>query len=108
AYKDSPAGGSPAVDIGWRDFLADPRLQRLVEIALKNNRDLRVAVLHVAEIHAQYRIQRAALLPQVDGFADASRTRNKGVTSNEYSVGVAAVWEIDFFGRLRSLSDVAL
>ena len=108
AYKDSPAGGSPAVDIGWRDFLADPRLQRLVEIALKNNRDLRVAMLNVAEVQAQYRIQRAALLPQVDGFADASRTRNKGVTSNDYSVGVAATWEIDFFGRLRSLSDAAL
>lgn len=108
AYKDSPAGGSPAVDIGWRDFLADPRLQRLVEIALKNNRDLRVAMLNVAEVQAQYRIQRAALLPQVDGVADASRTRNKGVTSNDYSVGVAATWEIDFFGRLRSLSDAAL
>jgi len=108
AYKDSPAGGSPAVDIGWRDFLADPRLQRLVEIALKNNRDLRVAMLNVAQVQAQYRIQRAALLPQVDGFADASRTRNKGVTSNDYSVGVAATWEIDFFGRLRSLSDAAL
>lgn len=107
AYKDSPAGGSPAVDIGWRDFLADPRLQRLVEIALKNNRDLRVAMLNVAQVQAQYRIQRAALLPQVDGFADASRTRNKGVTSNDYSVGVAAAWEIDFFGRLRSLSDAA-
>jgi len=107
AYKDSPAGGSPAVDIGWRDFLADPRLQRLVEIALKNNRDLRVAMLNVAQVQAQYRIQRAALLPQVDGFADASRTRNKGVTSNDYSVGVAAAWEIDFFGRLRSLNDAA-
>ena len=107
AYKDSPAGGSPAVDIGWRDFLADPRLQRLVEIALKNNRDLRVAMLNVAEVQAQYRIQRAALLPQVDGVADASRTRNKGVTSNDYSVGVAAAWEIDFFGRLRSLNDAA-
>ena len=108
AYKAAPAGGSPAVDIGWRDFLADPRLQRLVEISLRNNRDLRVAVLNVAQIQAQYRIQRAALLPQVDGFADASRTRSKGVTSNEYSVGVAAAWEIDFFGRLRSLSDAAL
>ena len=108
AYKADPASGSPAVDIGWRDFLADPRLQRLVEIALKNNRDLRVAVLNVAQVQAQYRIQRAALLPQVDGVADASRTRNKGVTSNDYSVGVAATWEIDFFGRLRSLSDAAL
>jgi multidrug efflux system outer membrane protein len=108
AYKATPARVSPAADIGWREFLADPRLQRLVEIALQNNRDLRVAVLNVAQVQAQYRIQRAALLPQVAAFADASRTRNKGVTTNEYSVGVSAAWEIDLFGRLRSLSDAAL
>jgi multidrug efflux system outer membrane protein len=108
AYKAVPAGGSPAVDIGWRDFLTDPRLQRLVEIALQNNRDLRVAVLNVAQVQAQYRIQRAALYPQVGGFADASRGRAAGVTSTEYSVGVSAAWEIDFFGRLQSLKDAAL
>src|SRR2546427_3258638 len=85
AYKATPAGGSPAVDIGWRDFLADPRLQRLVEIALKNNRDLRVAMLNVAEVQAQYRIQRAALLPQVSGFADASHSRTPGSRSEEHT-----------------------
>ncbi|HXL75679.1 MAG TPA: TolC family protein, partial [Burkholderiales bacterium] len=115
AYKAAP-DGSPAVDIGWRDFLADPRLQRLVEIALKNNRDLRVAMLNVAEVQAQYRIQRAALLPQVSGFADASHSRTPGsltqsgnpLVSHAYEAGVSAAWEIDFFGRLRSLSDAAL
>jgi len=116
AYKATPAGGSPAVDIGWRDFLADPRLQRLVETALKNNRDLRVAVLNVAQVQAQYRIQRAALLPQVSGFADASHSRTPGsltqsgnpLVTHAYEAGVSAAWEIDFFGRLRSLSDAAL
>lgn len=116
AYKATPAGGSPAGDIGWRDFLADPRLQRLVEFALQNNRDLRVAVLNVAQVQAQYRIQRAALYPQVGGFADASRTRTPGTLSSTgrptiiqgYSVGLSAAWEIDFFGRLQSLSDAAL
>jgi multidrug efflux system outer membrane protein len=115
AYKATP-DGSPAVDIGWRDFLADPRLQRLVEIALKNNRDLRVAVLNVAQVQAQYRIQRAALLPQVSGFADASHSRTPGsltqsgkpLVTHAYEAGVSAAWEIDFFGRLRSLSDAAL
>jgi len=71
---DTPAGGGPAAEIGWRDFLADPRLQRLVETALKNNRDLRVAMLNVAQVQAQYRIQRAALAPQVSGFADGSHS----------------------------------
>ncbi len=116
AYRATPAGGSPAVDIGWRDFLADPRLQRLVEIALQNNRDLRVAVLNVAQVQAQYRIQRAALLPQVAGFADVSRSHTpespssigRPTTVHDYSVGLSAAWEIDFFGRVASLKDAAL
>ena len=121
AYK-SPTGGSgsttlPAVDIGWRDFLTDPRLQRLVEIALANNRDLRVAALNVAQAQAQYRIQRAALFPQVGGFANSSscrarrqvfRPRGSATVTHDYSVGLSAAWEIDFFGRLQSLSDQAL
>ena len=120
AYKEEPAttgkANPPAVDIGWRDFLTDSRLQRLVAIALANNRDLRVAVLKVAEVQAQYRIQRAAQFPHVSGFASAERTRTPGslsatgraTVSSGYSVGLAASWEIDFFGRLQSLSDVAL
>ena len=116
AYKATGAGGSPAAEIGWRDFLADPRLQRLVEIALKNNRDLRVAMLNVAQVQAQYRIQRAALLPQVSAFGDQSSSRTPGsltttgrpLVTHAYEAGVSASWEIDFFGRLRSLSDAAL
>ncbi len=117
AYK--PVQGSttlPAGDIGWRDFLRDARLQTLVEIALANNRDLRVAMLNVEQVRAQYRIQRAALFPQVGAFADASRSHTPAKisasgaasTSQNYEVGVSASWEIDFFGRLKSLSDAAL
>jgi multidrug efflux system outer membrane protein len=120
AYKSVQGGSAgttiPAGDIGWRDFLRDARLQRLVEIALANNHDLRVAMLNVEQVRAQYRIQRAALFPQVGGFADASRmhtpagvaTNGKASTTQVYEVGVSASWEIDFFGRLRSLSDAAL
>ena len=120
AYKSSTGGSGsttlPAADIGWRDFLTDPRLQRLVEMGLANNRDLRVAALNVAQTQAQYRIQRAALFPQISGFADSSSSRTPAslsVTSNatvthDYSVGLSAAWEIDFFGRLQSLSDQAL
>ena len=89
--------------------MADPRLQRLVEIALENNRDLRVAVLNVAATRAQYRIQRAALFPQVSGFADGTRSRTPADltttgtarTLGVWEAGVTAAWEIDFFGRLR-------
>src|SRR3954469_9069992 len=52
-----------ASDIDWREFFDDPRLQRLIELALENNRDLRVAALRVEETRAQYRIQRAGLFP---------------------------------------------
>src|SRR3989454_7491485 len=104
AYKPPAAAAgrttAPASDIGWRDFLTDPRLQRLVEIALANNRDLRVAALNIAQMQAQYRIQRAALFPQVGGFADATATRTPSTTSSsgkatvqhDYSVGASAAW----------------
>jgi multidrug efflux system outer membrane protein len=119
AYPSPPGGAAstlPAAEIGWRDFLTDPRLQRLVEIALANNRDLRVAALNVAQTQAQYRIQRAGLFPQVGGVVDSSATRTPGSLSSrgsatvqhDYSVGASAAWELDFFGRLRSLNDQAL
>jgi multidrug efflux system outer membrane protein len=120
AYKPSTDGSGgktfSAVDIGWRDFFTDPRLQRLVEIGLANNRDLRVAALTVAQTQAQYRIQRAAQFPQIGGFADSSTLRTpaslsttgRETVTHDYSVGVSAAWEIDFFGRLQSLNDQAL
>ena len=109
-------GTLPAADIGWRNFLADPRLQRLVELALQNNRDLRVAVLNVEKVQAQYRIQRAALFPQVSANTGASDSRTPASVSSshntsishDYSADISSSWEIDFFGRLRSLSDAAL
>jgi multidrug efflux system outer membrane protein len=120
AYKASDGksdnAAPPAVDTGWRDFLGDPRLQRLVDIALANNRDLRVAALNVAQMQAQYRIQRAAQFPQIDGFADLASTRTPAsvstthsvVVTHDYTVGMSVGWELDFFGRLQSLKDQAL
>ena len=109
------ASVAPA-DLGWRDLLTDPYLQQLVEIGLRNNRDLRVAMLTVQELQAQYRIQSAALFPEVSAFADRSRSRSPadlsrtGVegTTSSYSVGLSLGWEIDFFGKLRSLRRAAL
>jgi multidrug efflux system outer membrane protein len=95
---------APAADIGWRNFLIDARLQQLVELALTNNRDLRVAVLNAEKVRAQYQIQRAALFPQV-GIA-ASSTAKQGVARNDLTQ-ITAAWEVDLFGRVRSLSDAA-
>ncbi|MEX3930726.1 efflux transporter outer membrane subunit [Paraburkholderia phymatum] len=109
------ANGQAAVEIGWRDFFVDQRLQRLIDIALKNNRDLRVSVLNIEASRAQYQIARAALMPTLDAVASQTKQRTPkdlsffGRTiSNEYSVGLNASWEIDFFGRIRSLKDQAL
>jgi outer membrane protein, multidrug efflux system len=110
------AGGLPAAEIGWRDFLRDPRLLRLVETGLAENRDLRVAVLNIELARASFRIQRAALIPQVNGLVQGSRTRvpadesptGKVQLFDTYTVGATAAWNIDFFGRLNSLKNVAL
>jgi outer membrane protein, multidrug efflux system len=98
-----------AVDTQWRTFFRDPRLQRLIQIALDNNRDLRVAALNVAEYEAQYRITRAALAPSISASGSVTRERTLGATSvsNDLNIGTTS-WEIDFFGRLRSLKRQAL
>lgn len=98
-------------DVGWREFFTDPRLQELIARALQNNRDLRTAVLNVERARALYRIQRAELLPSVGVSALASRSGGStglGVVEG-YSadIGIAA-YELDLFGRVRSLSRSAL
>ncbi|PRX35928.1 multidrug efflux system outer membrane protein [Paraburkholderia sp. BL18I3N2] len=98
-----------AVDTAWRSFFRDERLQRLIEIALANNRDLRVAALNVAEYEAQYRITRAALAPSISASGSVTRERTQGVTSSVSDLNFGTTsWEIDFFGRLRSLKRQAL
>lgn len=107
--------GPAAADVGWRDFLHDARLQRLVEMALKNNRDLRIAILNVESTRAQYGIQRAELFPTLGLNGAAARGRGsfslfeQGTTvSNAYAAYASVSWELDFFGRVRSLEKAAL
>jgi outer membrane protein, multidrug efflux system len=109
-------------DIGWREFFVDEKLRRLIDIALANNRDLRVAALNIERARAEYRIERADLFPTVDGGASAtiqhngsansgSGTTNSGSsdTSRSYRATVGfSSYELDFFGRIRSLNDQAL
>lgn len=113
-----PAGGAVApADLAWRDFLGDPRLQQLVQLALENNRDLRIAVLNVEQLRALYDIQRIALLPTLDATGSAARQRipadlnqaGRAVTTSSYSVGLSVTsYELDLFGRVASLKDQAL
>ena len=105
-------GGANAADLGWRRMLPDPRLQRLVELALANNRDLRMAALNVEAVRARYQIQDGARLPAIGASAGGVRQRvTEGAAHtvhNQFTAGVAmSAVEIDLFGRLRSLSDAA-
>lgn len=111
AYSNAPvATQAPlAIDVGWKQYFRDPRFQQLIQIALDNNRDLRVAALNVAEYEAQYRITRAALVPSITATGSSTSERAEGVTTRYSSVSVGTTsWEIDFFGRLRSLNKQAL
>ena len=119
AYKDTQvAAETPTVlELSRKEFFTDPKLQQIINTALDNNRDLRLAALNVERARALYGIQRAELFPAVNAVGAENRQRlssdlvNPGVSRNieQYSVdlGIAA-WEIDFFGRIRSLNGQAL
>ncbi|GGK04803.1 efflux transporter outer membrane subunit [Pseudomonas matsuisoli] len=102
--------------LGWEEFFQDPALKQLVGIALENNRDLRAAALNVQSYEALYRIQRAQLFPSFTGDAAGTRTRTpsdlsysgQSTTGGQYSATLGVSWEIDLFGRLRSLNEQAL
>jgi len=120
AWPEGPAYATGAAqaqrELGWREFFRDPALQQLIEVALENNRDLRVAALNVDAYRALYRIQRADLLPAVSADGAGSRSRTPGdlgmtgepAITSQYSATFGVSWELDLFGRLRSLRDQAL
>ncbi|MES3012353.1 MAG: efflux transporter outer membrane subunit [Pseudomonadota bacterium] len=108
-----PAGSSSATavaDIEWQRFFADPRLKRLIELSLQNNRDLRVAILNIEQARASYQIRRADELPSIGAGVSAQRgAGSNGGLVNTYAVGFQVTgYELDFFGRVRSLSQAAL
>ncbi len=112
------AGGQAIVpaDTAWRDFFVEPRLARVIETALANNRDLRIAVANVEQARAQYRVQRADLLPTVGATGTATYSEQPLVQFGQAQklrtdvyqaqVGISA-WEIDLFGRIRNLTRAA-
>lgn len=118
AYQDSKyEGASNATELKWNEFLQDKNLQKIIEIAFKNNRDLRLSALNVERARAYYGIQRAELLPAVNVSASGQRQRvpadlsntGKAETFSEYNVSIGIIsWELDFFGRIRSLTKMAL
>ncbi len=120
AYEGTQAApGAPAVPelLSRQEFFADSRLQRLIETALNNNRDLRLAALNVERARALYGIKRVDLFPTVNAVGSGSKQRvpadlsitSSATTTEQYGVNLGILsWEIDFFGRIRSLKDQAL
>jgi outer membrane protein, multidrug efflux system len=133
---DPAAAASASISadqIGWRDFFTDPRLQRLIEIALENNRSLRIAVLNVAASEAQFRVERGNLFPAISatgsglaerlpangalplggvGGSGGSSTKvpsgSAATTFHYYTAGIGFTnYELDLFGRERSLTTQA-
>ena len=104
-------------DIPWQEFFVSPHLQKLIGLALANNRDLRVAALNIEKSRAQFRIQRADLFPKVDAGAAATYQRlaedfsgtGLPVDLHQYTVGLGvSSYELDLFGRVQNLKDQAL
>ncbi|BAL23997.1 AdeC/AdeK/OprM family multidrug efflux complex outer membrane factor [Azoarcus sp. KH32C] len=120
AFPDAGAtapAATPADAIAWRDYFADSRLRELIDLALQNNRDLRVAALNIEKARAQYGIQRADLFPSIGATAGETAQRMPGdlsrsgeaATTRQFSATVGfSAYELDFFGRIRSLNEQAL
>jgi multidrug efflux system outer membrane protein len=112
-----PAGQVTAADLDWRQVLVDPRLQGVVDLALKQNRDLRVAVLNIERVRAQYGVQRSTLFPSINGVLSEQRGRTpagvsqtgQAIETETYSAAIGfTAYELDLFGRVRSLNQQAL
>lgn len=117
AYEPSRSGSTAAPDIPWRSLIANEKLRTVVAQALDNSRDLRRTVANIESARAQYRVQRADLFPHLQAEGSASRSRslntaaagNSTIVSESGSVGVGlSAFELDLFGKQRSLSDAAL
>ncbi len=111
------AKGRDVATLSWQQFFADARLRTLVAAALQNNRDLRIAVARVEEARALYGIVRADRLPTINAAATATSVRTPAdlsatgaqATARRYDVAFAVTsFELDFWGRVKSLDDAAL
>ena len=97
------------VQPSWQRLVTDERLRNVIELALKNDRDLRIAALNIDKARAQYRIKDAARYPSVDATVGGSSTRYDGAITRKYNAGLEiSSYELDFFGRLTNLKDSAL
>jgi len=118
AYGNNPSNDAPiAADLDWREFFTDEKLQQVISMTLTNNLDLRLAALNVERSRAMYGLQRAELFPAVNAVGAGGKQRSSADltqpeqprTTERYDVNLGvASWELDLFGRIRSLKEKAL
>ena len=100
---------SAVATLSWTNYFADERLKQLIELALTNNNDFQVAGLNVEQSQAQYRITRSASLPTVNAGGSYQQSHANGTTSDQWSASLGSTaYEVDLFGRVRSLNRQAL
>ena len=110
-HSGNPVAAEAPANIAWQRFFADARLQQLIQMALANNRDLRVSILNIEQARAAFQIQRAARFPAVNAGLTANRASTPGNAplTSVYQAGLSvSAFELDLFGRVRNLSDAAL
>ncbi|MFC5548031.1 efflux transporter outer membrane subunit [Massilia aerilata] len=110
-HSGNPVANEAPSSIAWQRFFVDARLQKLIQLALENNRDLRVSILNIEQARAAFQIQRAARFPAINAGLTASRASTAGDAplTSVYQAGVSVTaFELDLFGRVRNLSDAAL
>lgn len=107
---DGTASAPGSAVVSWQDYFADPSLRQLIDTALANNRDLRVAMLNIDQARAQLGVRRADQFPTLNAALTGARTPNSNGTINStYSAGLTVTaYELDFFGRVASLREQAL
>ncbi len=113
AYAQTTASDAALPD--WRSFYADENLRQLIGIALENNRDLRIAALNIERARSTYRVQRAQSVPSVNAVASGQSGETPvsaggtGETTRLFSAEASiTAFELDLFGRVRSLNNAAL
>lgn len=102
------ATGGSWQETGWQTFFVDPQAKRLIDVALRNNRDLRMAMLNVEAARAQYNVTDAGRYPQLDSASSASYKgdlQGRDATDKSYDVGLNLSYELDFFGKLKNMSE---
>ncbi len=105
------ASGTSVAEQGYKDFFADQRLLQVLDMALNNNRDLRTATLNIQRAQQAYQITENNQLPTIGASGGVLR-QDQGTalgTHTRYNVGLGVTaYELDFWGRVRSLKDNAL